>query len=425
MKFNLDQAILISAALQDKSLSEDKRNEYIKKREKFRENFDFAMMYEIRRERQNGENFYEECGEVYENLMKVIRLYLEISEPYLSKSSPNVKTDVSIKEINELSKLLKRSDLNIEERKYFLQRKDLIEKDIDWEGKMKKLVEDFPYEKDHYFPKVDQYSRLRSQDPLIFKAYERPTQPSSVRNSMEKEDDTTQDFAITESKSLNLSIEMDKREKRAIETVFRRFKGSKLGKSQTEPLSANEMGDIVILTSKYKLQTVLALFFGFFFIYIFWFLAFFLFPGIDDERVYGYGLQGSGVGIVLILLIVLVIGVGGWLIIFALNLRHFFIILHYRGIYYKKIGKPNFISWADIDRIVGYLRTVRGSPTERAVKIHLRSSNKVRFNSSNYLFKDKFFDFDDVFYSYQFRRCPFYSMDKKSFGTNPMGSFRI
>ena len=185
------------------------------------------------------------------------------------------------------------------------------------------------------------------------------------------------------------------------------------------------MGDIVILTSKYKLQTVLALIYGFFFIYIFWFLAFFLFPGIDDERVYGFGLQGSGVGIVLILLIVLVIGVGGRLIIFALNLRHFFIVLHYRGIYYKKIGKPKFISWADIDRIVGYLRTVRGSPTERAVKIHLRSSNKVRFNSSNYLFKDKFFDFDDVFYSYQFRRCPFYSMDKKSFGANPLGSFRI
>jgi len=111
----------------------------------------------------------------------------------------------------------------------------------------------------------------------------------------------------------------------------------------------------------------------------------------------------------MILLFVPVLGVGGWLIIFALKLRHYFIVLHYHGIYYKRIGKPKFIAWVDIARIVGYLRYVRARPTERAVKIHLISNKRVRFNSSNYLFKDKFFDFDDVFYSYKFRRCPFYT----------------
>lgn len=158
IKSILDRTILISAALQDKSLSEDKRNVYIKKREKLREDLKFTMMYEIRREHQNGENFEnfrKECGEAYKNLMKVIDLYLEILGPYRSKRSTNVKTDVTMKEIKELGKILAKSDLTIEERKYFLQRMDLLEKEIDWEGRMKKLFEDFPYEKGPYFPKMD------------------------------------------------------------------------------------------------------------------------------------------------------------------------------------------------------------------------------------------------------------------------------
>ena len=222
---------------------------------------------------------------------------------------------------------------------------------------------------------------------------------------------------INEFHSLNLSIEMDKREKRAIETVFRRFKGSKLGKSKSKPITTKKMGDIVILPSKYKLQTILAFFYGFFFIYLFWFLTFYLYPTIDDETIYnlnGFEFPASGARIILISLIVLVVGVGGRLLIFALNLRHFFIVLHYRGIYYKKIGKPRFVAWTDIDRIVGYLRTFRGSPTVRSVKLYLISYKKVRFNSSNYRLKDKYFDFPYVFYSYEFRRCHFSSINNNS-----------
>ncbi|NVM43666.1 MAG: GTP-binding protein [Candidatus Lokiarchaeota archaeon] len=246
--------------------------------------------------------------------------------------------------------------------------------------------------------------------PLIFKEYEGPTQPSSSASySLENEYDTTQEVSIVESYSINPSIEMDKRKRRALETVFRRFKGSRLGKSQSMPITATEMGNLVILASKYKFQTVLAFIFGFFFILLFWALGL-LALLTDDERAYGLGLTASGVRIVLILLSVLVLGVGGRLIVFALNLRHYFIVLHYRGIYYKKIGKPRFLSWADIAWIVGYLRYVRGRPTERAVKIHLKSNKKVHFNSTNYLFEDNFIDFDEVFYSCEFRRCPFYSI---------------
>ena len=174
MKLILEKTVLISVALQDKSLSEEKRNDYIESREKFRKNFDFALTYEIRRALQNGEDiekFNEEYRGAHKDVMQFVDLYLKTSKELL-KSSPNVKTDVTFEELNKLSKLLKRSDLNIEERKYFLQRKDLMEKEIDWEGQMKKLVEDFPYVKDHYFPKRGQYSRFRSQDSRINKKKE-------------------------------------------------------------------------------------------------------------------------------------------------------------------------------------------------------------------------------------------------------------
>ncbi|MHA1988776.1 MAG: hypothetical protein ACW98D_19305 [Promethearchaeota archaeon] len=247
----------------------------------------------------------------------------------------------------------------------------------------------------------------------------------SVSVSTEKENETTREVPISKSNSLNQPIEIDKRERRVLKTVFRSFNDSRTKGSQSDQMSPMETSGLVILTSKFKFQTIMASIFGAFFIYLFWFLAFFLLPTIDDERAYGLGLTASGVRIAVSLLIILVIGIGGMLITFALKLRHYFIVLHYQGIYYKKIGNLKFIPWVDIARIVGYLRYVRGRPTERAVKIHLKSRNVVRFNSSNYLFKDKFIDFDDVFYSYQFRGCPFFSRDNNSYGTNLLGSFSI
>ena len=201
---------------------------------------------------------------------------------------------------------------------------------------------------------------------------------------------------------------MDEREKRALETVFRYFEESKLGISQSMLITTSEMEDLVILTSKYKLSMVLAMFFGFSFI-TFTFLAFISLPSLNDDRAYGLGLTASGVRIVIVLLFVPFGGVGGYMIVYALNLKHYFIVLHYQGIYYKKIGKPRFISWMDMKLIQGCFRYVMGKPVEKAVDIYLNSDKKVRFNSTNYLFKDKFFEFDDVFYSNEFRDCPFYS----------------
>lgn len=287
-----------------------------------------------------------------------------------------------------------------------------------------------------------------NKEPLIFKAYEGPTQPSSsISDSMKKEDDMTLDNLffkkktssserdnreekaletyyryLNESKkkksqTLNQSKELDKREKKALETTFRYFNESKVvyykpEKSETVLLSAIETGDLVVLTSKYRFQTILAFFCGILFLFISWGFVFLIIPMIEDQFVYRfYGIEVSGFSarIIAVIMTIILIGVGGRLITFAIYLRHYFIVLDSQGIYYKKIGKPRFISWNEVVKIIGYQRRAFsvGRPTERAVRIYLISKTRVRFNETNYHFKHKFYKFDDVFRTFKFWRDPF------------------
>jgi hypothetical protein len=67
---------------------------------------------------------------------------------------PNSKTEVTEKELKDLNELLKRKDLSDEERDFFFKKKASLKKEmgIDWdEEKLKKMVVDFPYERDHYY----------------------------------------------------------------------------------------------------------------------------------------------------------------------------------------------------------------------------------------------------------------------------------
>lgn len=146
----LERTIFISASLQDESLTDDKRNEYLEIREKLRKGYKFAQMYEVRRARQNGEKFeilMDEVHGAHKNAMKVIHLYLKAGKPYLPNTSNTIE-EIFMKEITEIRRVLRKSDLTTEERKYFLKRENLLEKEIDWEGGMKKLLGDFPYDKD-------------------------------------------------------------------------------------------------------------------------------------------------------------------------------------------------------------------------------------------------------------------------------------
>jgi hypothetical protein len=151
----LRKIIPISTSLQDEVLSEEVREDYVQSRKKLRKEFNFVMSYENWRALQNGEdfeNFWEEYRGAFNDVKKFSKLYLKPPDQVSINES---KVDGRMKQLYDIHELLSKTDLTTEERKYFLKREALLEKEVDWEGKMKKLLADFPYEKDRYFPKID------------------------------------------------------------------------------------------------------------------------------------------------------------------------------------------------------------------------------------------------------------------------------
>lgn len=165
----LEKIISISTSLQDKMLSEEIRKDYIQSREKLREHFKFAMSYEIRRALQNGEDF-ENIGEEALGALKDAMKFVDLwSEAYDQVFLEEPKVDGLTKELTDIYKLLSETNLTTEERKYFLKREAVLEKEVDWEGNMKILMADFPYspfEKNRYTAKKLKKSLL-SKD-IIF-----------------------------------------------------------------------------------------------------------------------------------------------------------------------------------------------------------------------------------------------------------------
>lgn len=177
-------------------------------------------------------------------------------------------------------------------------------------------------------------------------------------------------------KNANQSSEMDKREKRALDSVFKTFSKSTKKNPQTE--------FVVVFTSKYKFLTVFS------FLLVFGMIYMGLVPTMTIYIVPNFGMR-----VIVITLVIILFGMSGRILAFALYLRYYFIIFASQGIYYKKIGKPRFISWTDIVRIGA---NYRGFTTEvQTIKLYLKSNKKVRFNSTNYLYKHKSDSFADLF----------------------------
>jgi len=182
--------------------------------------------------------------------------------------------------------------------------------------------------------------------------------------------------ASSSTKNVSQPTEMDKREKRALESVFKTFDKSSAKKPQTE--------FVVVFTSKYKFLTVFS------FLLVFGMIYMGLVPIMTIRIVTNF--EGR---VIVITLVIILFGMSGRILAFALYLRFYFIILASQGIYYKKIGKPRFISWSDIVRIGA---KYRGNTTEeQTIKLYLKSKKKVRFNSTNYLYKHKSDSFDELF----------------------------
>jgi len=241
-----------------------------------------------------------------------------------------------------------------------------------------------------------------NNEPLISKNYE---EPSNDKHRVEKSSYKTEkplDWKsvllkeVQPSSSASDSMELDKREKRALKTIFKYFNESKVvyykpEKSETDLLRSIETGDLVVLTSKLKYQKLFPLPSDFFYILIIGGILIGMIPGMRNFAT---------------IVLIITIGIISRAITTTMFLRHYFIVLNSHGIYYKKIRSPRFIPWTDVVEIIGYSPGLHKN--ERTVGLSLKSKKKVRFKEINYQYKHKFLMFEDAFRTFKFRQCPFY-----------------
>lgn len=188
-----------------------------------------------------------------------------------------------------------------------------------------------------------------------------------------------------------------KRENRALETCFKYFPQLHLKKSELELENDIQSGDLVVITSKYILNTILAYSFGLLFLFLFVISIVLVIISYLDPTI----IHAPSLGLA-IFLAIFTFPVTVGLLSMAIYYRFFFIILDSHGIYYKKIGKPKVIVWEDVAKIEGYPRK-----TERCIRIHLKSNKKIRFGEASYQFQDKFLEYYDIFRMFKHLRCVF------------------
>ena len=129
---------------------------------------------------------------------------------------------------------------------------------------------------------------------------------------------------------------LSKREKRALETCFKYFPQLHLKKSELELENDIQSGDLVVITSKYILNTILAYSFGLLFLFLFVISIAALIISYSDPTMHmsSGGSEGAAIFLAIVTFPVSVV-----LLSMAIYYRFFFIILDSHGIYYKKIGK--------------------------------------------------------------------------------------
>ena len=190
---------------------------------------------------------------------------------------------------------------------------------------------------------------------------------------------------------------LSKREKRALKACFKYFPQLHPKKSERELENDVQSGDLVVIPSKYILNTILAYSFGLLLLFLFVISIFGVIISYLDPAMF----HSTSVGAA-IFLAIFTFPVSVGLLSMAIYYRFFFIILNSHGIYYKKIGKPKVILWEDVAKIEGYPRK-----TEKCIRIHLKSNKKIRFGEASYQFQDKFLEYYDIFRMFKHLRCVF------------------
>ena len=124
---------------------------------------------------------------------------------------------------------------------------------------------------------------------------------------------------------------LSKREKRALETCFKYFPQLHLKKSELELENDIQSGDLVVITSKYILNTILAYSFGLLFLFLFVISIVALIISYSGPTM-NTGSVGAAIFLAIVTFPVSVV-----LLSMAIYYRFFFIILDSHGIYYKKV----------------------------------------------------------------------------------------
>ena len=278
------------------------------------------------------------------------------------------------------------------------------------------------------------------------KSCNKTDEPYRIKKVREKEEKIMENKSESgviplDGKTIASCIGKNKKIEKALETTYKHFYEFRQYYSINDLKGAVIGRDILVLTSKSKFQSIVALVYAFVILYVNWFVWFFMPSTINFElsstvivyRLFDLEITQLGMWIFLVIMMVILNGICVRLIALVLYLRNYFIVLDSQGIYYKKIGKPRFLDWADMSKIIAtmkYFKLNPASPTDMVVNIHLKSRGKVRFRSGNYRFNGDLWDipifpeysgtqhfesFAIIFKSFNYRfgygECPFFYDD--------------
>jgi len=276
--------------------------------------------------------------------------------------------------------------------------------------------------------------------------FDKTDEPYRIKKVREKEEKIMESKSVSgviplDGKTIASSIGKNKKEEKALEATYKHFYEFRQYYSINDLKGAVIGRDILVLTSKSKFQSIIALVYAFVILYVNWFVWFFMPSTINFElsstvivyKLFDLEITQLGMWIILIIVMVILDGICVRLIALVLYLRNYFIVLDSQGIYYKKIGKPRFLDWADMSKIIAtmkYFKLNPASPTDMVVDIHMKSRGKVRFRSGNYRFNGDLWDipifpeysgtqhfesFAIIFKSFNYRfgygECPFFYDD--------------
>ena len=242
------------------------------------------------------------------------------------------------------------------------------------------------------FKEIEHTKKPRSHKVIIHRKLER-----YLKIGKKKEKSIgTEAYSFVDGKDLAQFIGKNKKEVKAVETCynyFPKFREDKI--TDQDVFGAILRKNLLVLTSKYKLQTIMAWIYIFAIGYISWFVWFFIPSTIEFDLsstlvFYSFEIPWLSLLVIIYILIFILDVIWVRLVALAIYLKNYFIVLDSQGIYYKKIGKPKFLAWNDMSRITAkrkYFIYNFQKPNNMVISVYMQSKGRVRFNSSNYHLK--------------------------------------